>query len=587
MSDQELGQEGITSSGSLGPPGPDVLLRMVVPPYRLGEMLLHIGEQKLTGRLALATDMGRRTILFHSGFPVFTQSSLFAERMGAIGVRHGFFGRQDVARALSFARDRKVGLGEALLELGYVNPARLYALLGVQLREVVAAACGSEPLRARFQSGPAALRDVAVMRMHPLTAVLAAVASLPNGEASSLLQSLLQRRLGKQPLPAIAQRWLVDLGFVGAQQLGIGDVYVSAVRGRLLARYMTGAERAFDAAQVSFAFPGTRVMASPITPASVADLVTLTLLLSGALRLGDAAPRVVSDDPPSVGDTLRAALEQATERPLAEGRPSLMPPPNGAPAVDHAIEGYLHAPRDKGMGAALAVWGPSVEAADASVPPELLRMYLTLKPEKRPNVVLGVSADATAEQIMEAYARRAELVASMTAEAPASAHLSCRIAELGQRFDDALGALVPGAPVARHSLPPVAAAPAAGTASEIIPPPAKSSDPAPAAASGEAIPSPVPPRGDTRIAARIDALTQQVDANLRAGNFGNVLDALDAARLPDTSLPFNLLLSRAIAQRELEGRRRARPLLIAAVLIGAAIGYAIRHFGGDPAVLLY
>ncbi len=559
VADQELGQEGVTSSGSLEPPAPDVVLRTAVPPYRLGELLLHIGEHKLTGRLSLSTDMGRRAILFHSGFPVFSQSSLFSERLGAIGVRHGFFSRDDVARALQFARDRKAGLGEALLELAYVSPARLFALLGVQLREVVAASCGGEPLRARFQSGGGPLRDVGVLKMHPLTAVLHMVASVPSAEQSRLHQMIGNRKVSRRPLPELAQQWLHDLGFMGDQLVtGQGDVVVSGLRSRLLARYRSEGDQAFIPANVPYAFAGTRAMASQVSPASVADLVALTLLVSGALRLCDPPPPISNrpGEVTSAADALRMALDQAMDRPLAETRP--VPPPSEAAPADPAIETYLHAERDRGVAAAAAVWGPNADASDTALPSELLRLYLTLKPEKRSDVVLGVSANATPEQIMDAYARRAEVVASITADAAPSEHLNCRVAELGQRFDDALQMLLAKSQERRSLSPPAAAR----RGESLIPPPAPvpSLTPAEAAPNGEAV--------------RAAAAAPQNGSSLA----GTVTAPVSLR--PPVAIPTEAPAAQPASEP------RSWPKLVIVALAAMAIGYALRHFGGDPGPLL-
>lgn len=585
MSEREIGQEGSISGGSLDVSGADVLLRASIPPYRLGELLLRIGELALTGKLTLGSDMGRRAILFHSGFPVFTQSTLFAERLGAIGVRHGFFGREDVARALTHARDHENGLGESLIELGYIDPQRLHALLGVQLREVVAAGCGNAPQRARFQAGGAALREVVILRLNPMTAVLNAMASLPAAEQRKLLEAVGARKLSAAPIPTLARKWLADLGYLGdAEHLLQGEPAVSAMRARLLARYRADAEKAFDPAQVSLSFAGTRVMIDPLTKAHVADLVTLTLLMSGAIRFSEPgsarAPR--SELLTNTAESLQIALDDAVDKPLAETRASATAGP--ATAVDEAIAAYLHAKRERSLAVAAAVWGPSAEAGDDGVPEQVLRHYLTLKPEKRPEVVLGVPASAGAEQVMQAYARRAELVASLS-QPSSSEHLRCRAAELSQRFDDALDALLPGN--GRSSFPPPTHTPEVNAASAESPASAAllpEPSPAPRARSAarEVEPTRTGLRSERPTSARSEALAAKVEALLRAGQWRAVLDALEPrASDPKLPLPFTLQLARAIAQRELRGARRSRrPWWLLALLLGLAVGYFARHYAG-------
>jgi hypothetical protein len=54
-----------------------------------------------------------------------------------------------------------------------------------------------------------------------------------------------------------------------------------------------------------------------------------------------------------------------------------------------------------------------------------------------------------------------------------------------------------------------------------------------------------------------EAIAQRLEALMRAGNWPGVLETIDAQG-PLATLPFTLRLARAMAQRELENRYRAR-----------------------------
>jgi hypothetical protein len=545
----------------------------------LGGILLRIAELKLSGLLTLASDMGRRTIYFHSGFAVFSESSLFGERLGAVGVRHGLVRRNNVAKALAHARERSCGLGQALLELEYMDQAGLFALLGIQLREVVAASCGSEPLRARFSGGRGALRGVVVLRLHPLTAVLTAIVALPDEEQRKLLDAVGQRRVLSASIPPPAAQWLADLGYFGdLDRIGSGEPLLSALRSRLVARYRSGSERYFDPAEVPFSLPAPRDDQARPNPAKVADLATLTLLMSGALKLAEPAGGSGGNRASSVTDTtasLQLSFDGAVDRTSTEIRAG-----GGIGAVesdaDPAIAAYLMAARERELAGGAAVWGPSVEARDPLVPAELIRLYLTLKPEKRPAVVLGVSASAPSEQVTHAYARRAALLASMDGD-EASPHLRCRVAELAQCFDDALEKLLPES-VAQLSSSKAGAEHSAATGD----PPARSAgQPALAAAPSTPAPAPVAsvPPPPSMLRGGPEAIAQRLEALMRAGNWPGVLETIDAQG-PLATLPFTLRLARAMAQRELENRYRARRWpLIAGLALGVVLGLALQYFG--------
>jgi hypothetical protein len=360
VSAEEQEQEGAPAAVSIEPGGADVLLRAVVPPYRLGGILLRIAELKLSGQLALASDMGRRTIYFHSGFAVFSESSLFGERLGAVGVRHGLVKRNNVAHALAQSRERSCGLGQALLELEYMDQAGLFALLGVQLREVVAASCGGEPLRARFSGGRGALRGVVVLRLHPLTAVLTAIVALSDEEQRKLLDGAAQRHVLSAPIPPPAAQWLADLGYFGdLDRLGAGEPALSALRSRLVARYRAGSERYFDPSEVAFSLPAPRDGQARPTPAKVADLAILTLLMSGALKLAEPAARSPSNRPGMTNDAT-GSLQLSFERGAAERTWTEIRAASGAAVeseADAAIEAYLWAARERGLGGGGVGWG--------------------------------------------------------------------------------------------------------------------------------------------------------------------------------------------------------------------------------------
>ena len=509
--------------------------------------------------------MGRRTIYFNRGFPVFSESSLFGERLGAMAVRYGLCSREDVAEALAHARSNGFGLGQALLELGHLDSARLFALLGVQLREGVAAACAGSPQRARFESDPEAMRELVILRLHPMTAVLSAVAGLPSNEQSKLRLALNERRVADGPLPALALEWLADLGYVGElDKLCDAAPRVETLRQRLLARHRPDAERCFDAQDVVFSLPGARATLERATPAGVTDQVVLCLLLSGSIKLGSAGSSEPfrADEPLlNTADGVQRALDRAVEQPVPAARPSLAPQaPN---ALDQAVDAYLHGGRDRALAAAAAVWGPSVEAADPFMPAELMQLYLSLKPEKRPAIVLDVSATAAPENIMQAFARRAALLSSLAQPYNTSVHVQCRAAELTQCLDIAVQKLLPGA------------SPLPAGASQAKRPSLRPSQMPSKAPAGEA-PQSTPPSAE--------ALAAKIEALLRASNWQGVLDTLDAGTT-EASMPFTLRIARAMAQRELKARQtRSRwrtPIMVAIGFVcGLLLGVAAQQLSG-------
>jgi hypothetical protein len=553
----------------------DTVLRVNVPGYGLGALLMSIAARGLSGQLSLVTDVGRRTIHLHSGLPVFAQSSLVSERLGAIGVRHGFFTREDVARALAHGREQELELGQGLLDLGVVDPPRLFALLGVQVREIIAAACGSAPQRARLSTGNTS-RDVMMLRLHPLTAVMMAVAALPAVERAKLLAELASRQLVAEPLPSIARDWLIDLGYLGElNALSHGELTMASLRTRLRARYRAGAEKVFDPGRSPFAAPGTRELCVlPPSAGGVADMVALTLLVSISMRLVSTGERSASADEPlsNTASGLHAWLALASEHGTdAELLPYGAPPSTPA---DRAIERYLRGERERTLALACAVWGPSVEASDPAMPHELLRLYVTLRSLPSAAGVLGVGLDEGADGWMQGFARRSELLSSL-ATPDASSLVRCRIAELRRRCDDALDALVSGTQLARPSALPTSSlagvsSPGAAAA-PAVPRESRHPSQAPRAAEPSRRPQAEP---DPRAIA--DALTSRVEGLMRGGHWGDVLRVLSAPTAQPLS--FTLQLARAMARRELSRKRTLVAPAMLLVLLGVLAGVLLRHF---------
>jgi len=560
----------------------EVVFRAPVPAHGGAALLLAIAERRLTGVLELATEVGRRVINLHSGLPVFAQSSLVSERLGTVGVRHGFFGRADVARALAAGKEQERELGQALIDIGVLDAPGLVALLSVQVRELVVASCGASVQRARLTAGPLS-RDVMVLRLHPLTVAMSALAAFPHLEQERALVALgTQRLVARAPSPLVLS-WLADLGYMGdLSTLANGEPTVQSLRSRLLARQRALAEKAFDPEPLRFASPAARLLLPARTPAAMADAVTLTLLLANAVTLMDTAVAVSGGDSDGASGVLGFTSDAllATLRAFASGAGlneslAVASPPDGA--ADRAIEAYVHAPRDKTHAAAWAIWGPSIEVQDRSMPQELLRLYATLRTAPAAAAVLGVGGADSAEQIARAYALRKELLAAFLSPG-ATPHVQCRVAELTQRCDEAFEALRTGNPSLRTDSGPLASS-AAGMTS----PGRVSTPPAARGASSErAERLSASPRGDqsgsdSPPGSALDGLAGRVEALLRAGRHREVLGLLDSGK--HKVLPFTLQLARAIAQRELARRRPQIGWILFALVLGAALGFALRHAG--------
>lgn len=581
-------------------PRTEALFRCVVPPFRLGELLLRIGEKRLTGRLSLTSSTAERTLYFFSGCPVFAQSSLFSERIGAIGVRHGYFSRDDVKRALELARKHGRELGRALLELGVVDGQALFRLLSLQLIDQLATACGNAEARALFSPDAHAVDHVAILRVHPLSAALSTVRGLSEGERERTLAAFAGRPVKALPLPALAGEWLVQLGYMGDPRgLLQGQVTVGAIRSRLVARMRPQARDAFgdnhggagEAAQ------------GRISAHQLAAHLTLTLLLTGSVELeaGEVGPD--EDELSTLEVTLRRALEPGALR-----LPLSVPdgPPQRRSSLGDALNAYLFESRPDPMSAHLNVTGPAAEIEqDDPVLNPLLTLYLTIKPEARAEAILGVEQDPTPDSVAEGYAHYHEFLGSLLHE-DSSPLVRAKVAELHHCIDWAFSAMLPGSEAAR----PADATEAEQTVTEAEPAAESfdfSGEPTPteffesveafeAAHSSQpgppnpAVRSSVPPANtpspsDPARRESLEELASRVEAQLNQGDWTAARETLEE-RMASERLSPTLRLSLAIAQRE-EARSELNAPANGAfkALLWFAIGVAIGWFLREPNLL--
>ncbi len=537
----------------------------------MGELLLRIAEQRLTGRLLLTSDLGERTIYVHSGYAVFAHSSQFSERLGAIGVRYGFLKREDVASALTLAREKSCEIGRAFLELGHLNGTQLFRLLGAQLVEQLAASCGPSPMRARFLANPDAADKVAILRVHPMTAVLSAVRHLPSNEHAKMLSAVAERRVAKRPLPEPAKQWLLDIGYLGdPETLASGEgTTVAALRSRLIAKLRASTQQDFDPTASPIPLDVRKEDSGRPAARSVADYLTLALLVSGAVKLADEPPsseRASAEQPQNAADGLRVSLGSALRSPIAEvpGMPSSEPRP-----VDIAIRAYLEDKREARTAARLAIWGPAAEVADDDNLEQTLTLYLTLKPESSDLLVLDVLPKDSPDKIRAAHAKYRAFLHKLS-ESLTSPLGQARLAELEMRVDDALNNLIPQPSAATNAPAPIRE---------------------PLHANAEASrPRSVPPDGlRTSLPPEIDAegLLRNIEARVREGNWQKVVELVESAASKGRALPPTLSLARALAQRELTPKpaARARGRIVVALLVGLACGWALARSGLIPFTL--
>lgn len=566
-----------------------------VPPYAFGALLLELAERQLTGRLSAWYGETERTVFFVEGLPVFASSNVPDERLGALGVNLGLFEEAELEYALGLASEQQTLIGCALLERGTVDGLQLFALLGWQLVRRLASACVAPEARVRFTTDRDTAARVPVLRMDPMTPILSAVSTMSESGRAALCLTTGRLRVGSTGLPKTAARWLLDLGYMGDPHGLVEDgMTVGALRSRLLARLPPSTRDAFCPATAA------PIAARPDTPPDpgesaldareLAQRVTLTLLLAGALELQPAKHTIAGAAPPGrEADALHAVLESG---PAFWGslptRAPLTPP-----VCTPALRAYLFEQRPNDLRALQAVWGPGAEVRD---PPfdlnQVLMLYLTAKSEIRPGVVLALDQRATPETAEEYHRHYESFLASVAVEGSGPL-MRAKVEELRARLDWALMELLDGhaVPHRRSDIAPIGNHLAPG---QPIPP---HDSLGPFATATIDPTAPEPPQGDScgggaaattsdegLMDEHLQALAARVEALLSARRWTDVREALQE-RADRGALPPLLHLAFTWAMHE-EARAEARRSRAGArgepwqwLLIGIVAGFAACRLG--------
>jgi CheY-like chemotaxis protein/curved DNA-binding protein CbpA len=164
-----------------GQPSPDGVLRhrwkTVEPRGSIDAtpvpFLFHgIFREQRTGRLRLASGGMERSIFFVGGVPVYAESSIPEETLGASLVRRNVIDQVQNARAVTEMTRTGRRFGEMLLKLGLIGPHQLFEELEYHLEEKAVGAFGWHAGGFEFEGGDDWKDDVIIARMHPGRIVL-------------------------------------------------------------------------------------------------------------------------------------------------------------------------------------------------------------------------------------------------------------------------------------------------------------------------------------------------------------------------------------------------------------------------------
>jgi len=100
----------------------------------LARLLMDLDRQKYSGRLSLKHDRCEKGFVFDRGGPIFAESNLPSESLGVQLMDAGKITRSDYSRVVELVERKQCKEGNALLELGLIEPRELFFALKDQLR---------------------------------------------------------------------------------------------------------------------------------------------------------------------------------------------------------------------------------------------------------------------------------------------------------------------------------------------------------------------------------------------------------------------------------------------------------------------
>lgn len=333
------------------------------PALLFAKLLADLWQEQRTGRLRVIVNGVQTTIYLREGLPVFAEQGSLEESLGRVLMRAGRLTPEDFSRAVALITERMVDneqmrLGEALVELGIMSASDVHEALRDQVRLKILACFRAQRFHCDLREGADALEAV--------------------GEFSTPMERVLSEGL-RTVDPQHLDRFLAPFAESFPRLLGsveaLVELHGSSPREASFAAALTG-EKPLRLLRDN----------SQLDPIHASQVLS-TLILARRVELLPEARREV---PPAPPDSRHAASTAASAaRPGVAGNARIAP-------AEHRRPGSARLPG---------------RAPDDEVS-SLMSLYLKVK-GKSDHQVLEVSADASREQIEEAFRRRTREVESV------------------------------------------------------------------------------------------------------------------------------------------------------------------------------
>jgi len=120
----------------------------------LADVLQSLTEAQSTGTLALHQDNVVKAIFVQKGEIVFATSTLKADRLGEVLLRHGVISKSAHRATTKVMQESGKREGETLVEMGILAPKALFEGLKLQVEEIIVSAFLWDRGHYRFIEGP-------------------------------------------------------------------------------------------------------------------------------------------------------------------------------------------------------------------------------------------------------------------------------------------------------------------------------------------------------------------------------------------------------------------------------------------------
>ena len=167
--------------------------------HPLPRVLLAAAHERATGTLEISRERLSKRITLDAGVPVFVESNLARESLGAQLVSAERISAEDQERVSAYVKDRGAREGAALLALKLIEPKELFVALRDQVRRRIVDAFSWPDGRFRFEAADAGRDEAQAFRVDPIVIVQQGLAT--HWSVERLLADL-EARLSQHAVPS-------------------------------------------------------------------------------------------------------------------------------------------------------------------------------------------------------------------------------------------------------------------------------------------------------------------------------------------------------------------------------------------------